>query len=449
MKKKIAFGLFCLLLTLGIFSKWGTQRLGAATVYDSCMGVNTAFTATYPSSVTSGSAFTVSGITSRPDNSYKVTVTSATLYLSATNASETTYAKNATSTNPSPTTGADTYTGYYPNWSLTATGAAGNQVVVKLVKAVAQTVEYGTISCDLTKTLANVNITAVPPPPPSGGGGTGGGTSGGGTSSGGTSSGGSTTSSSGTNTTTNTTSSGGTTSQKIAALNPTTPKTITTASGQVVQVLPVIIVVKDKGGNAIKGAKVSIDDGEAVETDTEGGALFKDIVLGEHNTTVSYNNLKAKKAFTVSANNQINSVTVTIAKPTIIQKLVLPGLIGIGSILVVGTIIVVIIRKRAKFRGFQPVPGQMGTMGESQVFTGDMSGAQITPGVSAPQPVQNQPIVPPQPSPAIPTLNTTPYVGQYPAPGQNVTGLPGAVISPSVTAPAGPEPPMSNINRFG
>lgn len=441
MKKKIALGLLCLLLVIGLFSAW--RKSYAATVYDTCVGVQTAFTATYPSSVTTGTGLSVTGITSRPSSSYGVTVLSATLYMSATNASESVYSKSATRTDPSPTTGASTYTGYYPDWSLTATGAASSQIVVKLTKAVAQTKEYGTITCNLTATLATINITA---PVSTGGGGSGGGSSGGGGSGGGSSSGGTSTggTSSGSNTTTtSTTSSGTSTSPKLSTATNIPPKTITTASGEQIQVFPVIVIVKDKNNQAVKGAKVTIE-GQTDETDTEGGALFQDIPEGNHTLTVVYKDLKTQQSFTVTAGDKVNTVNVTIAKVTIFQKLLLPGAIGAAVIVAGGTVTFLVIRKRSKFAGFQPGPGQT-SFGAAPVFTGDMSTVQ-SPVINTPPP--NQPIMPAQPTTVIPTLAVTPNVGQYPAPGQNVVGLPGTVVSPTVTTPTAANMPLSNISKF-
>jgi hypothetical protein len=163
MKNKITLVLSFVLITVCVFALLGSKPLLAVT--DTCQGVATTFNGTMPSSVYAGQVFSITAISSRPANSYGYTITSSSLSLSATNASPASYTKNNTSTSPSPTTGASTYTSYYPNWSLTANGAVGSQIVVKLTQATADVSGIGTLTCPLTATLGTVNIIATPTVP--------------------------------------------------------------------------------------------------------------------------------------------------------------------------------------------------------------------------------------------------------------------------------------------
>ncbi|MGH9856263.1 MAG: hypothetical protein ACRD4B_00330, partial [Acidobacteriota bacterium] len=150
MKKKSFLVFVGLFIVIGSYMVY--RGLRAAEVQDVCDPYNTptTFNASFPSSVTAGQAFTLSNITSHPSNSYGVTIQSANLELTATNASPSSYSKFSTSTDPSPTTGASSYTAHYPNWSLTAAGSAGNKIDIKLVKVTAQVSGIGNIVCNFS-----------------------------------------------------------------------------------------------------------------------------------------------------------------------------------------------------------------------------------------------------------------------------------------------------------
>lgn len=141
---------------IGVSSIWTHNPVLA--VSDICTGVSTVFAGTAPATVDLGQSFSLIGITTRPATSYGVTVNSSSLKLSATNVTTLNYNEANTSTDPSPTTGEPTYTGFFPDWGLTATGIANSKITIKLVEATADVEGIGPITCPLSETLAVVTI---------------------------------------------------------------------------------------------------------------------------------------------------------------------------------------------------------------------------------------------------------------------------------------------------
>lgn len=269
------------ILLSGVFTLHAGESASAVT--DSCSGVATNFTATAPASVVVGQSFTLSNLTTQPSTSYGVTVTSAVLNLSASNATPTSYSQNDSSTVPSPTTGAANYIAYYPNWSLTATGSAGSVVAVNLVSVVAQVSGIGSITCPLSATLASIKIYA----PAS------------------SSSSGSSVVSSGTS------SAKSTAVSSSASSNPTTSSTSTTSpSGSVTKTVTatepkqaVTIVVENSQNRPVKGAGVSIDNLPVVYTNSSGHASFKNVTEGNHQVSVAFNKQKDISTVRINAKN--------------------------------------------------------------------------------------------------------------------------------------------------
>lgn len=295
MKKRIVHGLILIFLLSGLFTLPAGESASAVT--DSCSGVATSFTVTAPTSVVTGQSFTLSNITTQPSTSYGVTVTSAVLSLSASNASPTSYSQNDSSTVPSPTTGAANYIAYYPNWSLTASGSAGSVVTVNLVSVVAQVNGIGSVTCDLSSTLATIKVTAPA-------------STGGSSSSPGTSSGSSSTKSSSgapsTSATTNT--------PALTTSTPTitTTKTVKSTAGK----QAVTIVVENSQNRAVEGAGVSIDNLPVVYTNARGNASFKNVSQGDHQVSVAFNKQKAVSTVQINPKNTSYVVPIKTAATT-------------------------------------------------------------------------------------------------------------------------------------
>lgn len=324
MKKKLVIfiGIGMSLLIGGYFAY--SKGVSKAAV-DICVGVSTTFTGNAPSSVAPGESFTISNITSRPTTSYGMTVTSSTLTLSATNATPTSYNQNNTSTDPSPTTGAPTYTSYYPNWTLTA-GSTTGQIVVKLVGASATVSGIGPISCNLTATLATIDIVA---PSSSGGSGSPSSPSSGSSTSGNTNTSNKTTPSNTTTTSPTQTTDNTTTSEEITTDNLTSDK----------KTANIVINVVNKNNRAVKGAKVTLDNTETLYTETNGAVAFQNVATGKHNVNVEYDGKKIIREVSVKGLDTTNAVTVQVASHSN-KNYVLYGVIGLiaGATITVGLI---------------------------------------------------------------------------------------------------------------
>lgn len=321
-----------------LFGGIAIRRLTTYAVTDTCsfsgVDVPTEFNATYPATVQQGDTFTISGLSSKPSNSYGVTVYKSNLALSATNSSPVSYSKNNTSTNPNPTTGQTTYTAYYPSWSLKATGAVGGSIVVKLVSATA-TIDNGSggqvdIPCNLSETIATIKITAK-------------------------------------STTIKPVENKNDEDEKPAEESPdvinkeseenkkvedkkdeevktdqpqdTENESVIEVPGGIMnQLRNVDVLVKDSRGNPAQGAKVTIGGQLTVETDNSGLAKFENIRLGEHNLKVVLGGTTLEQTLRVSEDQSRNSITVTL--PTRINTLLI-GLAGAGLMLLVSFAFVV------------------------------------------------------------------------------------------------------------
>lgn len=328
-----------ILLTGGVM----LRHFATYAVTDSCsfsgVDVPTEFDASYPASVKEGESFTVSNIRSKPSTSYGVTVYKSNLRMSATNSTPASYNKDNASTDPSPTTDASTYTAYYPNWNLKATGPAGSSMQLKLVSATA-TISNGAggqvdIPCDLSATLASIPIvakTASTPPA-----------------------------------NTNTIDSSKQKSSKPSATNKTDKKTSEEeksdkdkkqpsqndgTEGDITAELPgaileqlrdVLVTVHDSSGNPAPGASVTIDDQLTVETGNDGIAKFENIRLGDHRLKVVLGSTVVEQSLQVGEDDSQNTVTVK-----------MPSRINLGLLLAAGTGVIlalsgvgIMLRKRA------------------------------------------------------------------------------------------------------
>ncbi|MDQ5972415.1 MAG: hypothetical protein QG553_574 [Patescibacteria group bacterium] len=317
MKTKKAFGVASLLVTIlavvFMAAPWGPSR--ASAVSETCSGVATTFNATAPASVTAGQAFTISGINTSPATSYGFTITTSTLTLSATGATPESYSQANTSTDPSPTTGAQTYTAYYPNWTLTATGAAGSQIVIKLVQASATVEGVGVITCPLTATLVAINVTAPAATP-----------SGGGTSS----------TPKPTATTTPTTP----TPQTTTPTPTTSTETEQTTEDVSKQVVTAKVLVVNGQKHPVKDATVTIDGQLPTKTGKDGIASFTGIRKGLHTITVVYGKQKISREVNVTKDDTANTTFVVSTGPNIFLVV---G-IGLGGLALLAAAVLLAIR---------------------------------------------------------------------------------------------------------
>lgn len=323
MNKKIFFSSL-LILTLSGFVLFFRAGFALA-VTDSCDGVPTTFTGTVPSSVEAGKSFTVSNITTEPSTSYGVTVTSAILNMTVINASPTIYSQNDTHTDPSPTTGAPTYTAYYPNLTLTAAGSVGSQILIKLTSVVAQVTELGPtpIVCPLTATLATVTITS----PAAAGGGSG---------------------------------ATGSTSPKPASskISPVTPVAatsttpaapttpLTTPKATALTSKRVTIIVKNNQGHSLQNAKVTFDNLSTATTDATGNAIFNNLAPGSHNVIVVYHKQKIARTIDVSAKNDSETVVIKLPAEFSQRLIIFAGGTGILILILIGTILIIMRNRR-------------------------------------------------------------------------------------------------------
>jgi hypothetical protein len=116
--------------------------------------------ANVPESIQKGKSFRVSGFIIKPSNTYGVTISSSLTELTATNTNSTSFNQDFLRTDPSPTTGSDFYTAFYPDWVIDASGDVGNEIEIKLKGSTSQVSDLGEINCTYSSTLATVPIVA-------------------------------------------------------------------------------------------------------------------------------------------------------------------------------------------------------------------------------------------------------------------------------------------------
>ena len=378
------------LLVIGVFSMiLSSMPVSAASVLvtQTC-NVLVTFTATVPDSIEQGKSFTVSGISVSPSRSYGFNVTSSVFQMSATNTSSTSYSQNFLSTNPSPTTGRNSYVAYYPNWIINATGPVGGAVTIKLVKSITTIPGYGgsPVTCVYTKTLATVPIVAAqqssPSPTPS-------------------------PSPSPTSVPTPSSSPSSpsspslTPSASVSPIPSSTPKAVPSPSKSVapqqtsqpeslptqpngpasngavnlsVSVVPLNVETIDSLGKVIKDATVTLDGSQKLTTDSKGRGVFSNVLTGKHTLLVSYKGQTVSREVDLGIDD-IGAV-VSIQLPNTTQPL-LVGLLVTGGILTLAASLgfIVYIRRKhlADATSIAPsaaIPGVIaGSVGVSPVST--------------------------------------------------------------------------------
>lgn len=111
-----------------------------------------------PEKIQKGKSFKLSKFILKPGNTYGVTIASSITELSATNTNSKKFNQDFYKTDPSPTTGADSYTAFYPDWVIDASGEVGSSIEIKLVGSISEVADVGPVPCKFTKTLATIPI---------------------------------------------------------------------------------------------------------------------------------------------------------------------------------------------------------------------------------------------------------------------------------------------------
>lgn len=119
-----------------------------------------ALIANVPEKIQKGKSFRLTNFIIKPSNTYGVTISSSLTELTASNTNSNVFYQDFLRTDPSPTTGSDYYTAFYPDWVIDATGEVGSEIEIKLKSSISQVGDLGEISCTYTKTLATVAIVA-------------------------------------------------------------------------------------------------------------------------------------------------------------------------------------------------------------------------------------------------------------------------------------------------
>ena len=405
------------------------SSVSAATVtVKAFCNVQVTIKATVPDSIEQGKSFMMTDITVQPANTYGFNVTSSIYYMSATGTSSTNYQQNFYATNPSPTTGHNTYVSYYPNWTLNATGPVGSAVTITLNKSVTVIQGYGgsPVNCNFSKTLATVPIVAASatpstPPPQSTAP-----TSPSTKPNSGTPSKSPTASSSSpspsTSTTPQATNTNKSTANDSTAVAPSTSEKPVSKS---VSVVPLTIEVRDHFGTTIKNAEVMLDSSKRLTTDNRGKVTFSNVLTGPHAILVSYKGQKITKNITLG-DDAISKVT-TVELPATPPPW--PIIIGIGVttvVLLAAATILMLRRKRSR----QPdstdtlhgVINQAVERSPSPVLSGTIPAIPMFATKSAPPPL-------------------TPWNPIPPAGTQQVASTPGvAPVMPETTPALAPEP---------
>lgn len=242
--------------------------------------------ANVPEEVKKGDKFTLSNFVIKPSNTYGVTISSSITELSATNTNSTVYRQDFTKTVPSPTTGAEYYTAFYPNWVIDASGEVGSTIEIKLKNSVSIVGDLGELPCTYTKTLASVKI-----------------------------------------------SSNASTDTSIEPTN--TPS-----------VVALRIEVLDSYGRKVKGAKVSFDNNEST-TNNDGIATFNNVLSGKKTVVIIDGDERIQNELTIQNDTAFTNV-ITIRKPAppLYKNPFFIAVTFFVAVAIIVTIIVSIVKRR-------------------------------------------------------------------------------------------------------
>lgn len=263
-----------------------------------------------PEEVKKGGKFTLSNFLLKPSNTYGVTISSSITELSATNTNSNVYSQDFTKTVPSPTTGAEYYTAFYPNWVIDATGEVGSTIEIKLKGSKSIVGDLGELPCTYTKTLAVVKITSN-------------------------------------------------------AITETSVVPTNTPS-----VVALQIEVLDSYGRKVKDAKVSFDNNEST-TNNEGIAIFKNVLSGKKTVLVLDGDDRIQNELIVP-NDAAFANVITIRKPTppLYENPFFIGVISFVAVAIIATIIVSIAKRRKEDTDHS---GQPQTLNLQEIIQGSIN----------------------------------------------------------------------------
>lgn len=425
---------------IGVFVLQTPVSAGEVVTTEMCT-VKVTFTANVPDSIEQGKSFTVTNLTVQPANSYKFTVTSSVFDMTATNTSSTAYSQNFVATDPSPTTGHNTYRGIYPNWSLNASGPVGSSVVITLKKTVTVVQGYGKVTCNFTKVLATIPIVApAPPPPPS--------------PAPSASVKPSVKPSSSPMSKPSASPSANVTPSVSPSVTPSpSPTSASTPSQDTISpdevtfqsltVVPLIIQVKNASGHTVKGAVVTLDGSQKITTDGTGRVTFSNVLTGGHAVLVSYNGKKTSMNLVLSDKDAGNVHVISLPAASQSSNLLLIGGGIAGAAILGGVGSALFIRRRHIATQTATASTNAPTVTISNIIDGSAVQApaattitNVPPiSMSPPQPAQvsNAPWAPASPEPV--TVSQP-----VPTPNAQIVPVPLSPVSATPTSVASVEP---------
>lgn len=360
--------------------------------------------ANVPERIQKGKSFRLTNLVIKPSNTYGVTISSSLTELSASNTDSSTFNQDFLRTDPSPTTGNDFYTAFYPDWVINATGEVGSEIEIKLKGSVSLVGDLGEIACTYTKTLAVVPIVAEA-------------------------------------------------TDDLSNQPSSNPS-----------VVAFRLAVLDSYGRPIKDARVKIGNLEKT-TDKDGQVLFTNVLSGKKLITAIDGKDRIQGEYTVSGDFTVGAPAITLRKnaPPLYQNPFFIGGVSVSLLLLIA-VGVVVIRKRSKDVPREPLPSEA----LQGIIQGSLSARQsvpiIIPGSDQPTntntdrvvspapwhpPVSEfpAPIPPSQPAPNPPVhtsdtqLQMNPNLSQTPLTGAQGTRIP-VTVTQSETFTPSPETPL-------
>ncbi len=424
MKKKKILPLLlgiCLVSTLGLSL---TTRVSAAsyTTKAECASNVLTINATAPSSVTASAAFEITNVSSSSTAPGGITVNKIVSTSSASNASPSVVTGTWTGT------GTGSFTATFPNTSLTASGAVGSQVTMRLSSV---DLYVNGLTNPITCSLANGQLTAnnpgqsltvfsIPITAPA--------------------------ASAPATTTTPKTSSNSSQTNKTtpaapapAATTPTSqePASTTNNTQASTQSQPqlVAITIVDSSGNPMSDVSVSVDGNTPVKTNSRGVAIFENLSTGKHKVAVLGAKSEITREIDVSGGSEPVELTVELPHQLISPKLmVILGAVAVVVLLASGIGYVLYRRGKAKSLAQHIAPGVTPTTPVAHAVSNSVpASVEPTPIQSSSLPAATGPL-PVEPSTPIQT--TQPLEHNQPFANQPV-----ATVQP--ISPASPSTPVT------
>lgn len=436
MKQKLSLTLVIAACLVALFSV-GNSNKAAAAVFSTkaeCAGNVLTVTSNAPSSVTTNTSFSITGVSSTSTAPNGITITKIVSTSSVSNGSPSTMVGTWTGS------GTGTFTAHLPDASVKATGAAGSQVRV-ILSSIDLYINGGSspITCSqgngqLTAnktgeslTVLSVGITApvaapTPTPTPTG----------------------ATTTPTPTKTNSPTTASNTSptpsnsqpTSQNQTANNsPSATNTAATSSSpsSSAQGQTVTITVVDSSGKPASNVAVVIDDGPEVATNDRGVVIVSSLSAGDHKVAVLGKQTKITRTIKVASSGDPIQLTIQLKHQLISPLIIIVA--GIPLFLIIALAIVLFVRHRRKQQLASHFVAPQFAEGTSPIVS-SMAVPQPNPGptpasATIPQSVQI-PTIQPISAPIEPTPTTPAPVN----PSAHSESLPGQVFAPQASPQA-------------